>query len=320
MSEIGQGGAMGRVMTEFMGDAAGGFEDLTTLRIFVRTVEIGNFSEVARRMGANPAMVSKRVAALESKVGQRLLNRNTRRLVVTEVGQLLYDHAMRALRELDQAAEEMSCMQDQATGHLRMTAPLMLGQAMIAPRLTGFMRQNPYLSIDLNFSMEKLDLYKAGIDVAVRIADDLDPGLKAIKLAPYSRIFCAAPEYLEAHGTPTVPEDLMDHNCLITRGYTFSTRWQVQQGDEVGSVHVKGNFATDSGQTVRMLCLSGMGIMMAPRWLVEPDLAAGTLVEILGSYVPTNRAVYAVMLQRSTTSPKLGVAVEFLRECFTGLR
>ncbi|CAB3807039.1 HTH-type transcriptional regulator DmlR [Paraburkholderia ultramafica] len=314
---------MGSVMTQFMESRAhisGGFEDLTTLRIFVRTVEIGNFSEVARRMGANPAMVSKRIAALESKIGQRLVNRNTRRLVVTEVGQLLYDHAMRALQELDQAAEEMSCMQDQATGHLRLTAPSMLGQAIIAPRLAGFMQQNPLLSIDLNFSMEKLDLYKAGIDIAVRIADVLDPGLMAIRLAPYSRVFCAAPAYLQTHGMPVVPEDLMDHNCLITRGYTFSTRWQVQHDGEIGHVHVKGNFATDSGQTVRMVCLAGMGIMMAPRWLVEPDLSAGTLVEVLGGYVPDNRAVYAVLVQRSGTSAKLQTAIEFLRTCFADMQ
>ena len=314
---------MDSVVAQFMEartHVAEGFEDLTTLRIFVRTVEIGNFSEVARRIGANPAMVSKRIAALENKVGQRLLNRNTRRLVVTEIGQLLYDHAMRALQELDQAAEEMSCMQDRASGHLRLTAPSMLGQAIITPRLGEFIKQNPLLSIDVNFSMEKMDLYKAGIDVAVRIADVLDPGLMAIRLAPYSRVICAAPEYLSMHGTPTEPEDLMDHNCLITRGYTFSTRWQVKRGGEVGHIHVKGNFVTDSGQTVRTVCLAGIGIMMAPRWVVEPDLAAGRLVEVLSSYIPNNRAVYAVLIQRSKTSRKLGAAVEFLRSCFAGMQ
>lgn len=314
---------MDSVVAQFMEartHVAEGFEDLTTLRIFVRTVEIGNFSEVARRIGANPAMVSKRIAALENKVGQRLLNRNTRRLVVTEIGQLLYDHAMRALQELDQAAEEMSCMQDRASGHLRLTAPSMLGQAIITPRLGEFIMQNPLLSIDVNFSMEKLDLYKAGIDVAVRIADVLDPGLMAIRLAPYSRVICAAPEYLSMHGTPTEPEDLMDHNCLITRGYAFSTRWQVQRGGEVGHVHVKGNFVTDSGQSVRMVCLAGIGIMMAPRWVVEPDLAAGRLVEVLSNYIPNNRAVYAVLIQRSKTSRKLEAAVEFLRSCFSGMQ
>lgn len=313
---------MSSQMTEFLearADIAGAFEDLTTLRIFVRTVEIGNFSEVARRMGATPAMVSKRIAGLESKVGQRLLNRNTRRLAVTEVGQLLYEHAMHALRELDQAAEEMASMQDQASGHLRMSAPAMLGQAIIAPRVAAFLQQNPLLSIDLSFSMEKVDLYKSRVDVAVRIADVLDPGLVAIKLAPYRRVFCAAPSYLRQHGTPSVPEDLMDHNCLITRSSTINTRWPVRRDDEIGNVHVKGNFATDSGQAVRLVCLAGVGIMMAPRWMVAHDLAVGTLVEVLPDYVPDNRAVYAVLLQRSDASVKLQTTVEFLRSCFASM-
>src|ERR1700753_2924705 len=153
-------------LTQSGSEIAGVFEDLNTLRIFVRTVEIGNFSEVARRMGATPAMVSKRIAGLEGKLGQRLLDRNSRRLVVTEVGQLLYDHAMRALLELDHAVEEMSSMQNQATGHLRITAPAMLGGEIIAPRLPTFLQQNPLLSLDIIFAAEKLDLYEARIDIA----------------------------------------------------------------------------------------------------------------------------------------------------------
>jgi DNA-binding transcriptional LysR family regulator len=314
---------MGRVMTEFMEASAQStsvFEDLVTLRIFVRTVEIGNFSEVARRMDATPAMVSKRMAALEARAGQRLFNRNTRRLMVTEAGQLLYDHAMRALLELDQAAEEMSSIQDKATGHLRLTAPAMLGQAVIAPRLAQFLRDNPLLSLDVNFSMEKLDLYKARIDVAVRIADVIDPGLVAIKLAPYRRVFCAAPDYLRQYGVPQVPEDLMDHNCLITRGSTLNTRWPVKRDEEIGHVHVKGNLATDNGQAALLVCRAGLGVMMGPRWMVEDDLKQGTLVEVLTDYLPDNRAVYAVLLQRSGTSAKLQTAIEFLKTCFAGMR
>lgn len=313
---------MGRVMAEFMEASAQStsvFEDLTTLRIFVRTVEIGNFSEVARRMDATPAMVSKRMAALEARTGQRLFNRNTRRLIVTEAGQLLYDHAMRALLELDQAAEEMSSIQNKATGHLRLTAPAMLGQAVIAPGLPQFLRDNPLLSLDVNFCMEKLDLYKARIDIAVRIADVIDPGLVAIKLAPYRRIFCAAPDYLRQHGVPQVPEDLMDHNCLITRGSTLNTRWPVKRDNEIGHVHVKGNLVTDNGQAALLVCRAGMGVMMGPRWMVEDDLRKGTLVEVLTDYLPNNRAVYAVLLQRSSTSAKLQTAIEFLKTCFAGM-
>lgn len=314
---------MGSVMSQFMEATTQGtsvFEDLTTLRIFVRTVEIGNFSEVARRMGATPAMVSKRVAALEAKAGQRLFNRDTRRLMVTDAGQLLYDHAMRALLELDQAAEEMSSIQDTATGHLRLTAPLMLGQAVIAPRMPQFLRDNPLLSVDINFSMEKLDLYKARIDVAVRIADTIDPGLVAIKLAPYSRVFCASPDYLRQHGVPLVPEDLMDHNCLITRGSNLNTRWPVKREDEIGHVHVKGNFTTDNGQASLLVCRAGIGVMMGPRWMAEDDLKRGTLVEVLADYLPDNRAVYAVLLQRTGTSAKLQTAIDFLKHCFVGMR
>jgi DNA-binding transcriptional LysR family regulator len=299
---------------------AGVFDDLNTLRIFVRTVETGNYSEVARRIGTTPAMVSKRIAGLEAKLGQRLLNRNTRRLVVTEIGQLLYDHAIRALHELEDAVAEMTSMQSHATGNLRITAPAMLGNAVIAPRLAQFSQQNPGLSIDITLAAEKLDLYEDRIDIAVRIADSIDPGFVAIKLAPYSRVFCAAPAYLESRRTPSLPDELMDHNCLITRGSTLNARWPVKREGGVEYVPVRGNLTSNSGPAIRLACLAGLGIMMAPRWLVSSDLASGQLVEVLPGLGVDNRAVYAVLLQRSDLSAKLQIAVEFLRECFVHMR
>lgn len=209
------------------------FKDLTSLRIFVRTVEIGNFSEVARRIGVTPAMVSKRIAALEQDVGQRLFNRDTRRLMITEAGERLYDHCMRALLELDQAAEELSSMQDELTGTLRLTVPAMLGRAFIAPQLPKLLKEHPKLTLNVNFSMATINLYESRIDIAVRIADTVDPGLIAVKLAPYRRVFCATEAYLRKHGVPQVPSDLMAHNCLVTSGTTLDTRWPVQVNGEV---------------------------------------------------------------------------------------
>lgn len=291
------------------------FKDLTTLRIFVRTVEIGSFSEVARRIDVTPAMVSKRIATLESEVGQRLLNRDTRRLVVTEAGERVYAHCVRALVELDLAAEELSSMQDTPSGCLRMTVPAMLGRAFIAPQLPRLLKENPRLSVEINLSMEKVDLYEARMDIAVRIADSVDAGLIAVKLAPYVRVFCASPEYLHTHGTPTVPSDLMSHNCLITKGMTMTSRWPVWQNNEITHVNVKGNLMANNGETVRYACLEGVGIMMAPRWLLDADLRAGRLVEILADYVPHNRAVYAVLLNRAAGSRKLQAGLEFLKMC-----
>lgn len=295
------------------------FEDLTSLRLFVHTVEIGSFSEVARRINVTPAMVSKRIASLETRLNQRLLNRNTRRLVATEAGQLLYEHSVRALSELDQSATEMADLHSQPTGHLRITAPLLLGTFCIAPRLPQFLKQYPSLSLEVNFSIEKLDLFEQRIDVAVRIAVDVDPGLIAIKLAPYRRVFCASPSYLAEHGTPKVPEDLARHNCLVSRGSILNNQWPIKRENEISQVSVRGNLRTDSSELVHRAAIAGLGVMMGARWRIEDDLRTGALVEVLADFVPDNRAIYAVLLQRSDSSRRLARMIEFLKECFSGL-
>lgn len=295
------------------------FEDLTSLRIFSLAVELGSFSEVSRRMDVTPAMVSKRVANLEARLGQRLLNRNTRRLTVTEAGQLLYDHCTRALTALDQAAAGISNLHDKPIGHLRITAPLMLGAARIAPRLPDFLKQHPQLTMDLNLSIDKVDLYQQRIDVAVRIADAVDPGMVAIKLAPYRRVFCASPEYLARFGTPQSPAELANHNCLISRGVTLNNHWPIKRGDMIDEVAVQGSLICDSGGVLRLATLAGLGVAMTSKLLVEEDLRAGTLVEVMSEFIPQHRAIYAVLLQRTDSSRKLAAAVEFLKECFAGI-
>lgn len=306
--------------SEIRSGADSAFEDLTSLRIFAQTVEIGSFSEVARRLGVTPAMVSKRIATLETRLRQRLINRNTRGLFATEAGQRLYDHCVRALLELDQAAAEMSDLQDRPAGHLRVTAPSLLGSYRIVPRLPEFLKQYPALTLDINFSLDKLDLFQQRIDIAVRIADAIDPGLVAIKLAPYHRVFCAAPAYLEARGTPRTPEDLVHHNCLISRGSTPNKQWPFQRGENIAHIEVSGNLATDSGELTRAATIAGLGVAMTARWLVEKELRDGTLVELLPDFTPHNRAVYAVLIQRSDSSRKLFSMVEFLKECFADLK
>lgn len=295
------------------------FEDLTSLRIFSQAVELGSFSEVSRRLDVTPAMVSKRVANLEARLRQKLLVRNTRRLMVTEAGQMLYDHCKRALTALDQAAADISNLHDEPTGRLRITAPLMLGAARIAPRLPDFLKQYPQLTMDLNLSIDKIDLYQQRIDVAVRIADSVDPGLVAIRLAPYRRVFCASPEYLARFGTPKVPEDLVHHNCLISRGVTLNSHWPIKRGDVIDEVAVQGSLVCDSGGVLRLATLAGLGVAMTSRLLVEDDLRSGALVQVMSEFIPQHRAIYAVLLQRTDSSRKLAAAVEFLKECFADI-
>jgi DNA-binding transcriptional LysR family regulator len=297
----------------------GGLRDLSSLRVYARVVELKSFSEVARRMGITPATVSKHVASLETTLRAHLVNRTTRRLYITEAGQRFYDHCVTILNELDRAEAELTEIRGEPSGHLRVTAPLMFGLAKISPRLSGFMGRYPRVSLDVDFSVEKMDLVGQRIDVAVRIAESVDPGFVAFKLGPYTRVFCAAPSYLEAHGTPLSPDELAHHNGLITRGASLNATWPVNREGAVVQMRVSGNLVANNGRVVRDAAIDGRGIVMVPKWIVDDDLAAGRLVEILHGYVPANRAVYAVLPRQGALLPKVRAFVDFLRECCEGM-
>ena len=296
-----------------------GVKDLTSVRIFVRVVELQSFSEVARRGGITPATVSKHVSSLEAAVKARLINRTTRRLFITEAGQRLYEHCVKVLQELDDAESELAEIKGEPAGSLHVTAPLMFALRRLSPRLPEFLERYPKVSLDLDLSIEKVDLFQQRIDVAVRIADAIEPGLVAFRLAPYRRAFCASPAYLERRGTPRTPEDLGAHNCLVGRGATLNATWPVERNGERSSVRVSGNYLANNGEVLRDAALAGLGIIMTARWVVADDFRAGTLVELLPEFVPTNRAIYAVLPRQGTLSPKVRAFVDFLKTCCVDL-
>ena len=294
--------------------------DLTSLRIFARVVELQSFSEVARRSGVTPATISKHVSSLESAVRARLINRTTRRLFITDAGQRLYEHCVRVLRELDEAESELAEIKGEPAGRLQVTAPLMFAIRWLSPRLPEFMLRHPKVSVDIDVSIEKVDLFQERIDVAVRIAETVEPGLVAFRLAPYRRIFCASPAYLARYGTPRTPEDLASHNCLVSRGAMLNASWPVQRGGTMDTIRVSGNFVANNGELCRHAAIGGLGVLMGARWMVEEDLRANRLVEVLPEYVPTNRAIYAVLPRQGSLTPKVRAFVDFLKECCADLR
>jgi DNA-binding transcriptional LysR family regulator len=300
-------------------EGGGGLRDLASLRVYARVVELQSFSEVARRMGITPATVSKHVASLESTLGARLVNRTTRRLFITKARQRFYEHCVTVLHELDRAESELAEIRGEPGGQLRVTAPLMFALARISPRLPSFMRRYPRIALDVDLSVEKVDLLAQRIDVAVRIAESVDPGFVAFKLAPYTRVFCAAPSYLEQRGTPMTPDDLASHNCLISRGASLNSTWPVIRGGAVVQIRVNGNLVANNGNVVVDAALDGRGILMCAKWMVQEDLAAGRLVEILHGYVPASRAIYAVLPRQGALLPKVRAFVDFLRECCEGM-
>lgn len=298
----------------------GGLKDLTALRVFARVVELQSFSEVARRSGVTPATISKHVSALETQFKARLVNRTTRRLFITEAGQRLYEHCVRILHELDQAESEVADLRGEPAGLLRVTAPLLFGERRIAPRLPEFSARYPKVQVDIDFSVEKIDLFQERIDIAIRIAEVVDPGLVAFKLAPYRRMFCGAPGYLAVHGTPATPEDLAGHNCLVSRGAILNSTWPIFRGNGVEAIRVSGNLVSNNGEVVRRAALAGQGLMMTARLFIEEDVAAGRLVEVLPGYAPENRAIYAVLPRQGSLSPKVRAFVDFLKDCFSDIR
>jgi DNA-binding transcriptional LysR family regulator len=299
--------------------SGGGLKDLTSLRVYARVVELQSFSEVARRMGITPATVSKHVASLEAALRARLINRTTRKLYITESGQRFYEHCVTVLNELDRAESDLAEIRGEPGGHLRVTAPLMFAVARISPQLPQFMRKYPRISLDLDLSVEKVDLLAQRIDVAVRIAEAIDPGFVAFKLAPYARVFCASPAYLEKHGAPNSPDDLATHNCLITRGATLNATWPIFRDGHVLPYRVSGNLIANNGTVVRDAAVAGQGLIMTAKWMVAEDLACGRLVEVLHGFAPANRAVYAVLPRQGALLPKLRAFVDFLRDCCQGM-
>lgn len=297
----------------------GALDDIVSLRIFARVVELKSFSEVARQLDITPATVSKHISQLEAGLRARLVNRTTRHLFVTQEGHRLYERCVRVLRELEQAEADVAEMQNEPAGVLRVTAPLALGVRWISPKLIEFLKRYPRVSVDLDVSVRKTDLFQEHIDVGIRVAESIEPGLVAFELAPYRRVFCAAPDYLRQHGTLQGSEDLINHNCLVARGANLVATWPIRKGDGVVQVRVSGNLIANHGAIIRDAVIAGLGVAMLPRWMVEADLREGRLTEVLPGCGVDSRAIYAVLPQGGYSSPKIRVFVEFMKECFKQL-
>lgn len=301
-------------------EPAPAFEDLTSLRIFARVVELQSFSEAARRMGITPSTVSKHISALEAQLRTRLVNRTTRKLAVTEAGNRLYQHYRLVLEELRRAHEDLTSMESEPQGLLRASMPMALGGRKIAPAIPPFLRRYPKIKLGIDLSLSKIDMLGEQIDVAVRIGDALPDGVVAMRLAPYRHVFCAAPAYLAERGTPRTPDELSQHDCMVVPGANGGHSWPVWQDSAVVSLPVNGRLVASHGDAIYDSALAGLGISMQPRWRVEQALKDGQLVEVLSEYSVQRLSIWAVLAQRGPMPSKVKVFVEFLRDTLSDLK
>lgn len=262
---------------------------LESLRVFTRVVELGSITSGGRDLRLTPAVASKRIKELEKHLGVRLFNRTTRSLTPTEVGKVFYDHAVKALESIEDAEAAVASFSDTPRGVIRVTAPLGAGRRIIAPLVPRFVEKFPATEVHMRLSDRKVDIMSDGLDVAFFIGTPQDSNLKLRKISDCPRVLCAAPEYLDKHGTPQTPDDLLseEHNCLLLR-YPRSPEyfWVLQTPEGPRKLQVAGNMDADHGDVLTDWALAGHGIVNKPRFDVAAHLDSGRLVEILPETPP----------------------------------
>jgi len=283
--------------------------------LLARVVEAGSLSAAGRLMGLSPAMVSKRLARLEARLGVKLAHRTTRRLTLTEAGERFHADVVAILEAVRTAEERLTGGGEVPVGPLRVAAPTSFGRLHVAPHLPAFLER--YCQVDLRIELSDTfsDLVADRIDVAIRIAPEIPAGLVATRLAHSRRVLCAAPAYLKRQGIPESLKDLADarrHRLLAADG---QLPWRLVRGKQAVMVEGSSHVRTNSSEVVRELCVGGVGIALRSLWDVSKLLAEGSLVRLLPDYEGSlDVAIYAVRPKAAVEAPAVAAFVAFMAE------
>ena len=287
--------------------------------VFSKVVEAGSLSAAARELGVSTAVVSRTLAALEARLGVRLVNRTTRSLHLTDEGASYYETSQRILAEIDEADAAVTSRRIEPQGVLKVALPASFGHQHIAPLVPRFAQRYPKVELALSLSDRSINLIEEGFDLAVRIAELKDSSLAARKLAPNRRVVCASPAYLREHGEPKTPQDLTRHNCLVAsweHGFAMTWEYKSPTGKR-GSVRVTGRYACDNWEVLREWAVAGLGVALKSTWDVRRQLEEGALIPLLPGYdFGTDVGIYAVYPHRRHLPAKTRVFIDFLAESF----
>jgi len=286
------------------------------MAVFSKVVAAGSLSAAARELGLSPALISRRLAGLEARLGVRLINRTTRSLRLTDEGAGYYDTCTRVLAEIEEADAAVSAGRVEPQGAIKVAMPASFGHRHVAPLIPEFASRYPQVRLALSLSDRNVNVIEEGFDLAIRIAHLADSSLAARRLAPNRRVVCASPAYLERHGTPLTPQDLVQHNCLTANDFVMS--WDYKEPDgRAGSVRVSGRYACDNWEVLREWALAGMGVALKSTWDVHRHLEDGSLVSVCPGYTfGSDVAIYAVYPHRRFLPAKTRVFIEFLAASF----
>jgi len=297
-------------------------DKLKQLETLVAVATRGSLIGAARAEGVAPAVIGRRLDALESRLGVKLLVRTTRRITLTHEGSAFLEDCQRLLMDLANAEASVSEGGVKASGHLRITAPAGFGRRHVAPLVPHFRERHPEVTISLNLSDRVVDVASEGFDCAVRVGDLPDSSLVSVRLADNRRMCVATPRYLKLNGTPQTPADLIRFDCLTlssnasqTRGWAFASP---QDNGEIQTIHLRpgGPLDCSDGQVLHEWCLASYGIAWRSRWEVEADVRAGRLVAVLESHAAPANGIYVVFAQRKHMALRLRLWIDFLKTEF----
>lgn len=288
-------------------------DDISDMRVFAQMIAAGSLSAAARAADVSPAAMSRRLAALEKRLGVRLVQRTSRHFELTAEGSQFHERVLGILADIDAAEAEASAQSRTPRGLVCVGAPSEIGRKQIAPVITAFCASYPAVDVRLVLSDSGLDVIDDNLDIAVRIGLPLDTGVVARKLLSRRRIVVGAPAYLDRHGTPHTPSDLAAHDCIrLVRGQRVFDRWRFLEDGRVREVAVSGRLSTASGEVLHDWVRAGHGLALKALWDIEDDLRSGALVECLAGYHCDMIELYAVFASRRHLAPRVRAFLDFL--------
>ena len=293
------------------------------LALFALVVEAQSFNKAASLAGLSTPALSKKITKLEKELGVQLLHRTTRRLNLTEAGDVLYQHAKSINKQVSDAVSAVSNFSEDLQGTIKMTVPTISGELLLAEAIADFCHQHPKLTVDMRLENEFVDLIKEGLDLAIRTGVLEDSSLIAKPLITSNWIVCCAPKYIAEHGQPSTPEQLTEHNCFA---YTYQAEgaydWHFTGKGKAGNtkvIRISGNFAATNAQALRKAALAGFGIIYVPRCSVYEDMQQGRLVPILTDYQARSLGIYAIYPYTRHQPEKIKQLILHIRQAYQNI-
>lgn len=296
---------------------------LLEIKLFLMTTQLGNFSEVARRQDMTPSSVSRKMAQLEDKVGTKLLHRHTRSLSLTDEGLAFSQYCAEMIEQYERVVETIEQRADTPRGTIKISAPVAFGRLHIAPYLSELLERYPMLKVELQQTDAFVDPAADAIDLLIRIGVPQDSSLRMKRFTEQRYVLAASSGYLKKYGTPTSPEELKQHNCLVFKGTNGLQRWFMGK-DQLTPHEVTGSLYSNNAETLVSAAESGAGLIVFPTWLIGQQLRNGTLVSMMDDYqISTSseqQLISALYLETDNLSAKVRVVIDFFAEKFESVR